>query len=75
MLSCKEAAYGCDKVLAIFQKGGGGATVLYCSSPFVYLRVLAWSGQTRPGFESAPGGLVPPEQQIDRLNYVSLIDP
>ena len=32
---------------------------------------LAWSEMTRPVFESAPDGLVPPEQQIDRLNRVA----
>jgi len=30
---------------------------------------------TRHGLESAPGGLVPPEQQIDRLNRVAAVHP
>jgi len=32
---------------------------------------LAWSEMTRPGFENAPGGPVPPEQQIDWLSRVA----
>jgi len=32
---------------------------------------LAWSEMARPVFESAPDGLVPPEQQIDGLNRVA----
>jgi|GEM_PF-2423389 len=32
---------------------------------------LAWSEMARSVFESAPDGLVPPEQQIDRLNRVA----
>ena len=36
---------------------------------------LAWSEMTRPVFESAPDGLVPPEQQIDRLNRVAPVHP
>ena len=36
---------------------------------------LAWSEMARSVFESAPDGLVPPEQQIDRLNRVAPVHP
>ena len=36
---------------------------------------LAWSEMTRSVFESAPDGLVPSEQQIDRLNRVAPVHP